>query len=278
MAGGDRRAVRIRAFREPFDPPRDTLAAVEEYGQELAPDDPSLADWHVSYVSNHAARIALDLAAISNHVGTTPRILEVGSIPLLLTTALSRAGYDVTGVDLAPERYASAIKRVGLNVARCDIEMEALPFEDRSFDVVIFNELLEHLRINPVFTLSQVARVIQPGGTLFLSTPNLKSLGGLRNLLLRDRAYSCSADIYTEYRKLEVLGHMGHVREYTVTEVADFLRHLGLVTEEIIYRGSYRGSVANLMIRVIPSLSPFVSFIATRDSQAQAGHSKSNSL
>lgn len=265
MSPVDRLGMRIRSSREPFAPPPEALRNIHEYVQELAPDDRSLSDWHTSFAFSHAGRIALDFETISARVAMTSKILEIGSIPLLLTTALTRAGYEVTGVDIAPERYASAIKRESLIVDRCDIEVEVLPFEDRSFDVVIFNELLEHLRINPVFNLSQVARVTQPGGRLFLSTPNLKSLGGLRNILLRDRAYFCSGDVYAEYRKLEELGHMGHVREYTVTEVVDLLQHIGLETEEIIYRGTYRGSLASLMIRAIPRLSPFVSFVATKD-------------
>lgn len=191
-------------------------------------------------------------------------ILELGSIPLLLTTALSALDYEVTGCDIAPERYASTIKSTGIHVVKCDIETEELPFPDNSFDAIVFNELFEHLRINPIFTLSEVLRVMKPNATLMLSTPNLRSWSGMKNYLLRNRAYSCSGDTFTEYQKLAKLGHMGHVREYTTTEIADFVRRIGFKLTKIIFRGAYPTVFAKSLTRIVPSLSPFVSYVAMK--------------
>lgn len=121
----------------------------------------------------------------------------------------------------------------------CDIETEKLPFHDSQFDVVLFNELFEHLRINPIFTMREVHRILKPGGLLFLSTPNLRSLAGLANFLLKNRCYSCEADPYDEFSKLEGLGHMGHVREYTTREITEFLGRIGFEVREIVFRGTF---------------------------------------
>lgn len=144
------------------------------------------------------------------------------------------------------------------------METEKLPFDDGSFDAVVFNELLEHLRINPIFTLSEVLRVMKPDGILTLSTPNLRSLDGVRNFLLHDRAFSCTAGIYFEYKKLETIGHMGHVREYTRTEVVEFLQTVGFTVTAVIYRGGYRHPLKRSLIGLMPSFSPFVSYIARK--------------
>ncbi|MDB6011656.1 MAG: hypothetical protein JWL65_3906 [Gammaproteobacteria bacterium] len=109
----------------------------------------------------------------------------------------------------------------------------AVTFADESFDVVVFHELFEHLRINPVFTLTEVLWVIKPNGILTPSTPNLRSLDGIRNFLFRDRAFSCAPSIYLEYEKLQTIGHTGHVREYTWTEVVEFLQTIGFVVGHI---------------------------------------------
>jgi SAM-dependent methyltransferase len=170
----------------------------------------------------------------------------------------------VTGCDIAPERYAAALRSSGLNVVKCNIETEPLPFADDSFDAAIFNELFEHLRINPIFTLREVLRVMKPGATLTLSTPNLKSLGGIVNFLVRDKAYSCAASIHDEYRKLADIGHMGHVREYTPTEVAEFLAAIGFEVTSVIFRGEYTKPLARAAISLMPRLSPFVSFLARK--------------
>jgi SAM-dependent methyltransferase len=175
-------------------------------------------------------------------------------------------GYSVHGVDIAPERFAKAIVSLNLMVSKVDIETERLPFSDGEFGAIIFNELFEHLRINPIFTMKEVYRVTKPSGTLLLSMPNLKSLDGMINFVFRDRAYSCASDIYNEYNKLSTLGHMGHVREYTIFEVCHFLEKIGFAIDEVIYRGYYQSKLKRTVIGLFPSLRPFVTIVASRRS------------
>lgn len=254
----------MKSKRQAFSPSNHSMKIIEACAKDLSPDDPSLSEWHQSYASNQKTRIALDLDIVEEKIPVGGRILECGSIPLLMTMALSKCGYHVTGCDIAPQRYSSAIQSTGLDVIRCNIETERLPFTDEVFDAVVFNELFEHLRINPVFTLSEVRRVIKPDGTLILTTPNLKSLGGMINYLFRDRNFSSSGNLYEEYQKLETLGHMGHVREYTRTEIIGFLQNLDFVIKEVICRGRYHVNLAQIMIRLIPALSPFITYIAVK--------------
>jgi SAM-dependent methyltransferase len=256
--------MRIRSARLGTSPSDSSLQLIDACARQLVPEDQALLRWHTGYVTNHRTRIAHDLDIIRRQVPLKDTILECGSIPLLLTTALEKCGYKVTGCDIAPERYASTIRAAGVNVVKCNLEIERLPFPDASFDAAVFNELFEHLRINPIFTLSEILRVMKPNGTLTLSSPNLKSLGGMRNYWLKNKAYSCSAEIYAEYKKLEDLGHMGHVREYTPTEIIEFLQTIGFAVADVIFRGEYPGRLARTLIRLIPSLSPFVTYIAKK--------------
>lgn len=241
-----------------------SLSAVDKSVGKVYPDEPGLTDWHARYAANHRSRLAHDLDIVRAVVPRSSRILECGSVPLILTTALKTLDYDVIGCDLAPERYQSAAAANGVRVVKCNIETEPLPFSDNEFDAVLFNELFEHLRINPIFTLSEVVRILRPGGQLLLSTPNLRSIGGLRNLLLRNKSFSCTADVYEQYEKLEKLGHMGHVREYTTREVSDFLSNIGLEKPSLIFRGEYSSRVDRTLIKVFPSLSPFVTYLAAK--------------
>jgi SAM-dependent methyltransferase len=258
----------IRSSRLDFNPSATALQVIETCARELVPKDAALLAWHEDYLYNHKARLAHDLDLIDREIPRSNRILEFGSIPLVLTAALKQYGYEVVGCDIAPERYSSTIQSTGLNVTKCNIETETLPFADNSFDAVVFNELFEHLRINPIFTLSEVMRIMKPGGILALSTPNLKSLDGIRNFLVRDRAYSCSANIHAEYSKLATIGHMGHVREYTPTEVVEFLQTMGFVVTAITYRGDYASTWKHALLRLIPRFSPFVSYMARKPERA----------
>lgn len=257
----------IRSSRLDFNPSASALRVIETCARELVPKDAALLSWHKDYLDNHKIRLAHDLDIIEREIPKSNRILEMGSIPLVLTAALKQYGYEVAGCDIAPERYSSAIQSTGLNVAKCNIETETLPFADNSFDAVVFNELFEHLRINPIFTLSEVLRIMKPNGILTLSTPNLKSLDGIRNFLLRDRAYSCSANLHAEYTKLATIGHMGHVREYTPTEIVEFLQTIGFEVTAIIYRGEYMRRWKRVLLNLIPRFSPFVSYVARKPMQ-----------
>jgi SAM-dependent methyltransferase len=258
----------IRSSRLNVTPSAAALDLIDASARDLLPDEAALSVWHQDYISNHRVRIAHDLDIIKQEIPRSTSILEFGSIPLLLTAALKRSGYQVTGCDIRPDRYASTIEAMGLNVVRCNIETEPLPFADESFDAVIFNELFEHLRINPVFTLSEVLRIMKPNGILTLSTPNLRSLDGIRNFLLHDRAYSCASSIFLEYKKLQTIGHMGHVREYTRTEVVEFLQTVGFAVMAIIYRGDYEHRLKRLLLSLAPGLSPFVSYVARKPGHA----------
>src|SRR6266852_1573258 len=63
-----------------------------------------------------------------------------------------------------------------------NIETEAFPYEDNSFDVVLFCEIIEHLLSDPVHVLTEVRRVLKPGGDLVLTTPNVARLDNVRKI------------------------------------------------------------------------------------------------
>jgi len=247
---------------EPEPSPDELSAVAHVAGRIIAP--PSMSDWYENYARNHVRRLAHDLAIIRACCAADGKLVEFGSIPPILIGALAKQGFAVTGVDVDPSRFADSLDRLGVEVRRCDIERERLPFGDGSFDCATFNELLEHLRLDPIFTTREVFRVLKPGGKLLLSTPNLRSMVGLRNLLLKNRGAWCSGGIYDEYEKLTMLGHMGHVREYTTREVGEFLIRVGFGVERIIYRGDAAGWKEQLVTRALPGLKRFFTCVATK--------------
>jgi SAM-dependent methyltransferase len=254
---------------EPRSPSERSLALVDRVAEQIRPDGPALVDWFTRYCREHRARFALDLDLVEAHVAPRARVLEYGAVPLVVTAALAAMEYDVTGVDIDPARFAASIAALGLDVRRCDIETEPVPFASDSVDAVVFNELFEHLRVNPISTLREVHRVLRTGGRLLLSTPNLRSLRGLRNLVLHDRGHAASGGVYEQYEKLETLGHMGHVREYTVREVAEFLARIGFRVDEVVFRGGYGRGVVGLVERAAPSLRPSFTMIASKDASPE---------
>ena len=63
----------------------------------------------------------------------------------------------------------------GQVVEICDLNSQKLPYTDNSFDLVTFTEVIEHIE-NHRYILSEITRVLKPGGFVILSTPNILNL------------------------------------------------------------------------------------------------------
>lgn len=178
--------------------------------------------WNLNYFKNHQSRFLNDYKTVVDYY-SEGKILELGSAPLHFTYLLQSMGMPVVGVDINPERFRDFIEAQGLDIRRCNVETEKLPFDDGEFHLIIFNEIFEHMRINPIETLKEIRRVLHRDGHLILSTPNLYSIPTFVNFLL-GKGFD---DPYDQFEKLEKFGHMGHVREYSVRQVNKFLENTG---------------------------------------------------
>lgn len=235
-----------------------------EIEKDLHLVDKSLIDWNINYFKGHKRRYLSDLKLL--HVFfVAGQILEVGSMPFHLTAYLSKIGISVKGIDLEPERARRFIKKYNLDISKCNVDTERLPFGDDSFEVVIFNEIFEHLRINPIATLLELNRVLKPGGKLILTTPNLYAVGNIWWYLT---GRSIDNSPFKEYLKLEKLGHMGHVRIYSAREVREFLFHTQFEVDKVIFRYFYKqGKISflfNMIYMLIPNWRPQLVIVAAK--------------
>jgi SAM-dependent methyltransferase len=180
-------------------------------------------------------------------------MLEIGGYPFYFSMCLRKLGVDLITVDLAPERAHGLIREYSLRVVTCDIEREALPFADHSVDTITLCATFEHLRVDPFFALKEMRRVLQPGGLLYLTTPNLYRLG---NIISFVRGRGLAFDPIREYGKLRTVGHMGHVREYTASEIRKSLAETGFGGIEIQTRAvpSRRGKLVDAVHQLLPGL------------------------
>ena len=91
---------------------------------------------------------------------------------------ISEFGSQQIGVDISlPQVQEAKIRygQTGRNFLQSDIN--TLPFRDQTFDAVSALELIEHLPMHIAENaLIETFRVLKPGGTLVLTTPNYKSL------------------------------------------------------------------------------------------------------
>jgi SAM-dependent methyltransferase len=114
------------------------------------------------------------LAAVRDLVEPRPgdRIVDLGCAAGAITHFLTSFGCEVVGVDsepLAIETAADLFPDLRFELA----DVTRLPFEDASLDKAVAADLVEHLD-DATFAgmLGEVKRVLVPGGTLSLYTPN----------------------------------------------------------------------------------------------------------
>jgi SAM-dependent methyltransferase len=102
-------------------------------------------------------------------VAGASRVVDAGCGSGRLTVALARAGARVTGFDTSVARLEDARRRaeaVGVELTLVEADLDApLPFPDGAFDAVT-SRLALMVADDPVATLRELARVLEPGGRL----------------------------------------------------------------------------------------------------------------
>lgn len=101
------------------------------------------------------------------------RLLDVGSGRGEFLRAALRDGWDPIGIEPSESFARYAEEYSGAVVRREPIEH--CHFENEVFDVVILSAVLEHL-YHPDDTMREIARVLRPGGALFVDVPNEEGL------------------------------------------------------------------------------------------------------
>ena len=158
----------------------------------------------------HRALHATITRALNRHAKPDGALLDVGCWDGGHTVEygeVCRARW-LFGVEVCEEKACSAEKK-SITVARCNLEQPSFPWPDASMDIVVCNQVLEHLK-NIFAVMDEISRVMKPGGILVASVPNLGSLHSRIMLLLG-----------MQPSMIRVFGP--HVRSFTHGEFKSFL-------------------------------------------------------
>jgi 2-polyprenyl-3-methyl-5-hydroxy-6-metoxy-1,4-benzoquinol methylase len=116
-------------------------------------------------------RFELRRAFLLADISAGDSVLDIGCGAGEFSAALREAGARPIGVDVAAEALRRAAERAPGADLRLWRDGEPLPLDDCSVDVVWAGEVIEHVPdVAP--WLSELRRVLRPGGTLLLTTPH----------------------------------------------------------------------------------------------------------
>jgi len=184
----------------------------------------------VSSGPDRAERQAEMLAGVLAASSGRQRIVDVGCGEGTATHLVKRLdpGNTVIGVDWSAMALTQARAR-GVLVVQGGIDQ--LPLADASVDVVIMSELIEHL-VDTDAAAEEARRVLRPGGTLLLSTPNLAAWynRGLVGLGIQP--------VFSEVSLKGIYGRpgrevVGHLRLFTRRALEEFLTARGFACERV---------------------------------------------
>jgi len=115
-------------------------------------------------------------------------VLDLGCAGGFMAEAMAARGANVTGIDPATQAIEAArahARAVGLRIAYDVGVGEALPYAAAGFDAVVCVDVLEHVSdLNQV--LSEVARVLRPGGLFLYDTINRNPLARLATITMAE--------------------------------------------------------------------------------------------
>lgn len=137
------------------------------------------------YEDRELVRLSKACDAIREHARTVTgrrcEVLDIGCGVGPLRPFLPREGFRIVGIDLSPELTAVARQNYD-DAIILDVDT-SWPFEDASFDVVHAGAIMEHV---PDWhaPLNEANRVLQDGGLLVISVPNLRYWKEVRRLLM----------------------------------------------------------------------------------------------
>jgi glycosyltransferase involved in cell wall biosynthesis len=224
----------------------DAVAAGREWTREVeAPESETVApppleyleSWADSedsktYLETHQTRLVKTLE-ITPPGGPCDRILEMGAY-LQITPALkTKLGYgEVRGcyygkLGRTDHKIVESAEgeTFACEIDHFDAEKDPFPYPDGHFSTVVCGELIEHLFEDPMHLMSEVNRILKPGGHFVVTTPNVAALRGISAILQGYHPGFFHAYIRPATEGGEVDAR--HNREYTPREIHQLLENSG---------------------------------------------------
>ncbi len=195
------------------------------------------------------------------------KMLDIGSVPEMTEIFANALHCEALGINISEKVVNSGKKRSGIRFMQGDAESVEI---SEKFDLIVCGEVIEHMADVDAF-IEKLKRMLDKGGYLLLTIPNLSSLFNKISILFgwQPRGINPSRKIllnpFTKYDY-----NWGHVSMFTFNAIKKFLRENGF---EILKVGGTHGghagenrakSLARFFMSLIPSFSEQVIILARK--------------
>lgn len=176
-----------------------------------------------------------------HNVNATPRLLSIGCGLRDGLKMFNFIGYDAYGVDFdVPKNSQNKnLKWHNLN------DQENLPFEEDFFDIVVCQEVIEHIE-NPWLLFRKVKRVLKNNGIFILTTPNI-------NCNISRKIYANSLDGWTIHFNPDMIWY--HINPLPFFEINHIISYYNFSLTELSGNMEYfieykeENNIANIINR-----------------------------
>ena len=173
---------------------------------------------------------------VIKYVGKNKKILDVGCATGYLAKEFKKNNCYVVGIELDKEA-ATVAEQYCDDIISGDVEqISKLPYPNEFFDVIVYSDVLEHLK-RPDLVLLRFKKYLSKSGQLIVSVPNIAYFTIRLKLLF---------GIF-EYEEKNILDNT-HLRFFTLSSIKRMLSECGYRITKIDYTGP------TAMIKILPRL------------------------
>lgn len=184
---------------------------------------------------------------VSKYLKPGSRLFDFGSGPCDKTAIAQHVGMQCTAWDDLNDNWYlrdGNVDRIRSFAEDTGIDLldRYQAFDEGSFDMVMMNDVLEHLHDSPREILVDLVTSLSEGGYLFVTVPNLANIRK-RLSLLAGRTNLPNFDLYYWYEG----PWRGPVREYVKSDLQKLAQHLGLQIELLTTTNHMLGNLPSVL-------------------------------